>query len=168
MDWRIYLVFKFLADVDFEGRVRWTWRLHRFSSPCCGLHFRATVCLCCALSFFTVLLCLLHFFCQKKRFRPSPQQSCIVFVHVKRDVRLLVHGCDFMWRCSRTRKNGAKVEMRCKSEKFHSDGNTLTKHRFVNHVIRWDPASGRAEWEADMKHFAMVLRDLGLKSHLQL
>ena len=35
-----------------------------------------------------------------------------------------------------------------KREKFHSDGNTLTETSFLNRVIRWDPASGRAEREA--------------------
>ena len=30
-------------------------------------------------------------------------------------------------------------------------------------MIRWDPASGRAELEADTRHGAMVLRDLGLE-----
>ena len=34
---------------------------------------------------------------------------------------------------------------------------------FLNRVIRWDPASGRAELEADTRHVAMVLRDLGLE-----
>ena len=33
----------------------------------------------------------------------------------------------------------------------------------MNRVIRWDPASGRAELEADTRHVATVLRDLGLE-----
>ena len=41
--------------------------------------------------------------------------------------------------------------------------NTLTETSFLNRVIRWDPASGRAELEADTRHVAMVLRDLGLE-----
>ena len=32
-----------------------------------------------------------------------------------------------------------------------------------NRIIRWDPASGRAEMEADTRHVAMVLQDLGLE-----
>ena len=34
---------------------------------------------------------------------------------------------------------------------------------FLNRVIRWDPTPGRAELEADTRHVAMVLRDLGLE-----
>ena len=48
--------------------------------------------------------------------------------------------------------------------RFHSDGNTLTDNSFLNRVIRWDPASGGAEMEADTRHVAMVLRDLGKSS----
>ena len=33
---------------------------------------------------------------------------------------------------------------------------------FLNRVIRWDPVLGRAELDADTRHVAMVLRDLGL------
>ena len=40
---------------------------------------------------------------------------------------------------------------------------TLTETSFLNRVIRWDPASGRAELEADTRHVAKVLRDLGLE-----
>ena len=32
---------------------------------------------------------------------------------------------------------------------------------FLNRVSRWDPTSGRAELEADTKHVATVLGDLG-------
>ena len=47
--------------------------------------------------------------------------------------------------------------------KFHSDGNTAMEASFLNGVIQWDPTSGRAELEADTRHVAMVLRDLGLE-----
>ena len=40
---------------------------------------------------------------------------------------------------------------------------TLTETSFLNRVTRRDPASGRAELEADTRHVAMVLRDLGLE-----
>ena len=44
-------------------------------------------------------------------------------------------------------------------EKFHLDGTTLTETSFLKRVPRWDPASGKAEFEADTRHVAMVLRD---------
>ena len=47
--------------------------------------------------------------------------------------------------------------------KFRSDGNASMETSFLNRVIRWDPASGRAELEADTRHVAMVLRDLWLE-----
>ena len=40
---------------------------------------------------------------------------------------------------------------------------TLTETSFLNRVTRRDPASGRAELEADTRHVAMVLRHLGLE-----
>ena len=40
---------------------------------------------------------------------------------------------------------------------------TLKEASFLNHVVRWDPTSGRAEMEVETRHVAMVLRDLGLE-----
>ena len=58
------------------------------------------------------------------------------------------------WRCP------THEEKWC-TEKFHSDGNTSMETSFLHRVIRWDPASASAELEADTRHFAMVLLDLG-------
>ena len=74
------------------------------------------------------------------------------FVHVRRDVRLLDHGDDFM------------VEMTGKcTGKVLSDRNTAKEASFLNLVIRWDSTSGRAESEADTRRVAIVFRDLGLE-----
>ena len=89
-----------------------------------------------------------------------------LLVHVERDIRLLVHGDDFMvemlsheekWFEGFSKYDGKRTGM------FHSDGNTLTETSFLNRVIRWNPTSGVAELEADARHVAMVLRVLGLE-----
>ena len=79
-----------------------------------------------------------------------------LFVRVERDVRLLVHGDDFMVEMPTHEEKWfegvlfSKYDGKC-TEKFHSDGNILTETSFLNCVIRWDPASGRAELEADRR-----------------
>ena len=66
------------------------------------------------------------------------------------------------------RKSGSKVYLfskydgKCTGSSIRI-ANTLTETSFLNRVIRWDPASGRAELKADTRHVAMVLRDLGLE-----
>ena len=87
-----------------------------------------------------------------------------LFVHVERDLRLLVHGDNFMVEMpTRKEKWFSRNTMEHARRSFHSDGDTLTKTSFLNCVIRWDPASGRGELEADARHVAMVLRDPGLE-----
>ena len=56
----------------------------------------------------------------------------------------------------------SKFDGKC-TGKFHSYENILRETSFLNCVISWDPASGRAELEADTRHVAMVFRDLGLE-----
>ena len=56
----------------------------------------------------------------------------------------------------------SKYDGKC-TGKFRSDGNTSMETSLLNRVVRWDPASGRAEMKA-----AMVLRDLGVSEELQL
>ena len=55
------------------------------------------------------------------------------------------------------------LEMRWKNARGSSIrmSHTLTETSFLNRVIRWDPASGRGGLEADARHVATVLRDLG-------
>ena len=65
-----------------------------------------------------------------------------LFVHVERDIRLLVHGDDFM------------VEKPTHEEKWFDS--VLFSKRLVLTSIS-------AELEADTRHVAMVLRDLGLE-----
>ena len=52
----------------------------------------------------------------------------------------------------------SKYDGKC-TGKCHSVGNIAMEASFLNRVIRWGPAFGRAELEAD-KHVAVVLRDL--------
>ena len=76
-----------------------------------------------------------------------------LFVHVERDVRLFVHGDDFMVEMPTHEEKWlesvlfSKYEGKC-TVKFHSDGNTAMEASFLNRVVRWDPTSGRAELEA--------------------
>ena len=94
-----------------------------------------------------------------------------LFVHVERYLRLLVHDDDFVVEIPAHEEKWfdmvlfSKYDGKC-TGKFHSDGNTATEGSFYNRVIRWDPTSGRAELEADTRHVAMVLRDLGLEKSI--
>ena len=91
-----------------------------------------------------------------------------LFLHVERDIRLLVHGDDFMVEMPIHEEKWfesvlfSKYDGMC-TVKFKSDGNTAMEASFLNRVILWDSSSGRAVLEADTRHIAMVLRDLGLK-----
>ena len=91
-----------------------------------------------------------------------------LFVHVERDIRLLVHGDDFMVEMPTHEEKWfgsvsfSKYDGKC-TEKFHSGGNTAMEASFLNRVIRRDPTSGWAGLETDTRHVAMVLRDLGLE-----
>ena len=88
-------------------------------------------------------------------------------VHVERDIRLYVHGDDYMADMP-THEEKWFARVLCskydgmRTGKFHSDGNTAMEVSFLNRVVRWDPAPGRAELEADTRHVAMVLPDLGI------
>ena len=88
-------------------------------------------------------------------------------VHGERDARLFVQGDDFMVEMPTHQQKWFKSVLFSKDDgkctgKLHSDGNTAMEATFLNRVIRWDPVLGRAELEADTRHVAMVLRDLGL------
>ena len=87
-----------------------------------------------------------------------------LFVHFERDVRLLVHGDDFMVEMPTHEEKWFDGVLFLKydgkrTENFHSDGNTSMETSFMNRVIRWD----RHELEPDTRHSAMVLRDVGLE-----
>ena len=74
-------------------------------------------------------------------------------MHVERDVRLLVHGDDFMVEMPTHEEKWLESVLFSKydgksTEKFQSDGNTAMEASFLNRVIRWDHTSGRAELEA--------------------
>ena len=83
------------------------------------------------------------------------------FVHVERDVRLLVDGDDFMARMPTHEEKRcesvsfSKYDGKC-TGKFHSDGNIAMEASLLNRVIKWDPTSARAELEADTRHVAMA------------
>lgn len=91
-----------------------------------------------------------------------------LFAHSVRDVRLLVHGDDFMVEMPSTEEKWfeevlfSQYEGKC-TGKFNSDAADPSEASFLNRVIRWDPTAGRAELEADTRHVEMVLRDLGLE-----
>ena len=89
-----------------------------------------------------------------------------LFVHVERDVRLLVHGDDFMVEMSTLKRNGSKASC-SRPWKVHGEVpfrcNTAMEASFLHRVIQWVPTPGRAELEADTRHVAMVLGDLGLE-----
>ena len=48
-------------------------------------------------------------------------------------------------------------------ERFRAAGNTAMEASYLNRLIRWDPTSGMAELEADTRHVAVVLWELGLR-----
>ena len=56
----------------------------------------------------------------------------------------------------------SKYDGKC-TGKFHTDDNTSMDTSFLYRVTGWDPAPGRDDLEADTRHVAMVLRDLGLE-----
>ena len=91
-----------------------------------------------------------------------------LFVCVERDVRLLVHGEDFMVEMPTHEEKWlegvlfSKNDGKC-TEKCHLDGSTAMEASFLHRVLRRDPTSGRAELEAVTRHVAMALRDLGLE-----
>ena len=91
-----------------------------------------------------------------------------LFVHVERDVRLLVHGDDVMVEMPTDEEKWfecvlfSKYDGKCTGQ-LQSDGNTAMEASLLNRVIRWGPTPGSAELEADTRHVAMVLRDLGLE-----
>ena len=68
-------------------------------------------------------------------------------MQVERDVRLLVHGDDFMVEMSTHEEKWfvgvlfEKYDGKC-MVKFHSNGSTSMESSFLNRVNRWDPASG--------------------------
>ena len=68
-------------------------------------------------------------------------------VHAKRDMRLLIHGDDFMVEMPTHEEKlfesvlFSKYDGRC-TGKFHSDGNTAMEASFLNCVIWWDPRLG--------------------------
>ena len=63
-----------------------------------------------------------------------------LFVNVKREIRLLVHGDGEKWfeRVLFSKYDGAG--------KFRAGGNAAMEASFLNRVIRWDPTSGRADF----------------------
>ena len=88
--------------------------------------------------------------------------------HVERDIRLLVRGGDFTVEMPTHEEKRfesvlfSKYDGMC-TGKFHSDGHTAMEASLLNRVMQWDSTSGKAEFlEADTRHVAMVLRDLGL------
>ena len=76
--------------------------------------------------------------------------SPLIFVHVERDVRLLVHGDHFTVEMPTHEEKlfesvlFSKYDGKC-TEKLHSDGKTAMEASFLNRVIGWDPTAGRAD-----------------------
>jgi hypothetical protein len=91
-----------------------------------------------------------------------------LFVHPGRDIRLLVHGDDFLVEMPADQAAFfesllAKQYEFKRTGVFESDARSVQEAVFLNRVLRWEPQAGRMEIEADTRHAEVVVRSLGLQ-----
>ena len=92
-----------------------------------------------------------------------------LLVHVERDIRLLVHGDDFLVEMPSGQAEWFESILQSAYDfkvtgRFESEANAVQEAVFLNRVLRWHAQEGRAEIEADTRHTEVIVRALGLET----
>ena len=103
---------------------------------------------------------------RKKRFHQG-QAWTSVFRHDELDIKVLVHGDDFLVLADQERQEymqqvlKEKYEYRCDGEIGKGAGKHLT---ILNRTVSYEQETGRVTYKADPRHAEMIIRQLNLQN----